>query len=107
MDAQPMYAGDLVKVAAGGPPIDGIVFDVLHGAKLVVAVRDPARGPVLRTFPRKALEERTEAGPDDRALQLLIRRMAPAARGAAGGRAGAGPGRGGYTRAAPHRTTGR
>jgi hypothetical protein len=107
MDSEAMQAGDRVKVATGGPVIDGIVFEVLHGPKVVVAVRDPARGPVLRTFPRRALEERAEAGPDDRALQLLIRRMTPAMRGAGAGRAGAGPGGGGHRRAAPHRTTGR
>jgi hypothetical protein len=102
-----MSAGDLVKVTTGGPPIDGIVVDPLTGSKVVVAVRDRVRGPVLRTVNRNALAERAEAGPDDRALQLLIRRTPPPTRGAVRGGAGGGGGRGGYTRAAPHRTTGK
>jgi hypothetical protein len=102
-----MSAGDLVKVTTGGPSIDGIIVDMLTGSKVVVAVRDRARGPVLRTVNRKALAERTEAGPDDRALELLIRRTPPPTRGAPRGGTGGGSGRGGHTRAAPHRTTGR
>jgi hypothetical protein len=100
-------ANDLVKVATGGPEIDGIIFDELSAAKVVVAVMDRGRGPVLRTVARDALAERTEAGPDDRALQLLIRRTPPAVRGAARGGTGAGPGTAGHTRAAMHRTTGK
>jgi hypothetical protein len=100
-------AGDLVKVATGGPQIDGIILNVLSDAKAVVAVIDRARGPVLRTVDRKALTERTEAGPDDAALQLLIRRTPPAARGVATGGSGAVSGRAGHTRAATHRPTGR
>jgi len=99
--------GDLVKVATGGPQIDGIVADTLSRSKVVVAVMDRVRGPVLRTVQRAALVERTEAGPGDRALGLLVRRTPPAARGAARGGAGAGSGRAGHTRAATHRTTGR
>jgi hypothetical protein len=102
-----MSAGDLVTVTTGHPPTDGIVVEPLTGAKVVVALRDPVRGPVLRTFNRKALAERTEAGPDDRALHLLIRRTHPPTRGVARGGAGGGSGRGGYTRAAPHRATGK
>jgi hypothetical protein len=100
-------AGDLVKVATGGPDIDGIVVDVLAGSKVVVAVMDRVRGPVLRTVPRKALAERAEAGAGDRALQLLARRTLPAARGGAPGAAGVAARRAGHTRAATHRTTGR
>ena len=100
-------ADDLVKVATGGPQIDGIIFNILSGSKAVVAVMDRGRGPVLRTVDRKALAERTEAGPDDRALRLLIRRTPPAARGAARGGAGAARERAGHTRAATHRPTGR
>jgi len=54
------------------------------------------------------LSERTEAGPDDRALSMLIRRTwkgkggAPAPGGAAATR-----GQDGHTRAAMHRTTGK
>ena len=85
-------AGDLVKVATGGPLIDGIVFDATGGAKVVVAVVDRQRGPVMRTFSAlDALTERTGEGPDDHALQLLIRRTPHGVRGAA--RAGAGPAR--------------
>jgi hypothetical protein len=102
-----MHAGDLVKVATGGPAVDGIVFDVLTGAKVVVAVKDRVRGPMMRTVPREALSERTDAGADDRALQLLIRRTPAPARGAARGGAGGGSGRAGHTRAATHRTTGK
>jgi hypothetical protein len=102
-----MSAGDLVTVATGGPAIDGIIFDVLPGSKVVVAVKDRVRGPVLRTVPREALAERAEAGPDDRALQLLIRRTPPPAHGAARGGSSGGQGRAGHTRAAMHRTTGK
>jgi len=100
-------AGDRVRVAAGGPDVDGIVVDVPSASKVVVAMMDRARGPVLRTVHRDALSERADAGPDDRALQLLVRRTPPAARGAARGGAGAGSGRAGHRRAATHRTTGR
>ena len=102
-----MSAGDLVKVTTGRQSTDGIVVETLTGDKVVVALRDPVRGPVLRTHNRKALAERTEAGPDDRALHLLVRRTHPSTRGAARGGTGPGGGRGGYTRAAPHRTTGK
>jgi len=104
---EPMSEGDLVKVTTGGPSLDGIIVDMLTGSKVVVAVRDRVRGPVLRTVNHKAVAARTEAGPDDRALQLLIRRTPPPTRGASRGGAGGGPGSSGHTRAAPHRTTGR
>lgn len=96
-----------MKVATGGPQIDGIVFDVQGGSKVVVAVMDRDRGPVLRTVALTALSERTEAGPDDRALELLMRRTPQAVRGAARGGAGAGQGRAGHARATMHRTTGK
>jgi hypothetical protein len=105
---EPMSAGDLVSVTNGGASTDGIVVDTLRGAKAVVALRDPVRGPVLRTVNRKSLTERAQAGPDDRALQLLIRRTPAHARAATRGGASSGTGRGGgYTRAAPHRATGK
>jgi hypothetical protein len=66
--------GALVKVAGGGPVLDGIVFDAPSRSKVVVAVVEPARGPVFRTVHPKTLTERTEEGPDDRALHLLSRR---------------------------------
>jgi hypothetical protein len=100
-------AGDLVKVATAGPQIDGIVFDVPSASKVVVALMDRRRGPVMRTVQRTALTDRAEEGPDDRALRLLVRRTPPAVHSTA--RTGSGPGRGraGYTRAAMHRTTGK
>jgi|SRR4051795_1932068 hypothetical protein len=101
------YAGELVKVTDGGPPVDGIVFDVPSRSKVIVAVVDPRRGPGFRTVHPKTLSERTEEGPDDRALLLLIRRTPSPARGAARGGTGAGPGRPGHRRAAMHRTTGK
>jgi hypothetical protein len=100
-------AGDLVRVGTEGPQIDGIVFDVPSASKVVVAVMDPSRGPVLRTVHRTALTNRAEAGPDDRALQLLIRRTAPAVRSAARGGAGPAQRRAGHTRGPAHRSTGR
>jgi hypothetical protein len=100
-------AGDLVKVATAGPQIDGIVFDLPSASKVVVAVMDRGRGPVMRTVLRSALTERAEAGPDDRALRLLVRRTPHAVH--AGARAGSGPAqrRAGHQRAAMHRTTGK
>jgi hypothetical protein len=100
-------AGDLVKVAVGRRETDGIVFDVPGGTKVIVALVDRERGPVMRTVELKDLTERTEAGPDDRALQMMIRRTPGGVRGTA--RAGSGPGqaRAGHKRAAMHRTTGK
>jgi hypothetical protein len=100
--------GALVKVAATGPELDGIVFDTPGGSKAVVAVVDPIRGPVFRTFSLSALTERDEDGRHDRALRLLIRRTPPPVPGAARG-GGSGPGgrSAGYKRGAAHRPTGR
>src|SRR4051812_28381084 len=99
--------GDLVRVATGGPDVDGIVFDVPSATKVVVAVVDPARGPVFRTVNPDTLSERTEEGPDDRALHLLIKRTPPPVHGAARGAASAGGRRAGHSRGATHRPTGR
>jgi hypothetical protein len=103
----PTMPGELVTVATGGPEIDGIVFDIPSRSKVVVAVVDPKRGPGFRTVNANALSERTEEGPDDRALQLLIRRTPSPARGGARGAPGAGPGQPAHRRAAMHRTTGK
>jgi hypothetical protein len=105
MDSFP--AGQLVRVAEDGPPRDGIIFDTPSAQKVVVAVMDRRRGPVFRTVHRRTLSDRTEAGPDDAALNRLIRRTPPPGR--RGARAGSGTGRGqdGHTRAAMHRTTGK
>jgi hypothetical protein len=99
--------GELVKVAAGGPKLDGIVFDTPSRTKVVVAVVDPAKGPAFRTVHPETLTERTEKSPDDRALRLLIRRTPAPNRGGARGGAGAESARAGHTRTAMHRTTGK
>jgi hypothetical protein len=99
--------GERVKVDAEGRVLDGIVFDTPSRSKVVVAVHDHARGPVFRTVALKTLTERTEEGPDDRALLLLIRRAARPVQGPARGGAGAGRGQSGYSRRAMHRTTGK
>ena len=98
--------GELVKVATGGPELDGIVFDQPSRTKVVVAVI-AAGHPAFRTFHPDALSEREEEGADDRALRLLIRRTPAPVRGAARGGSGTGRGRAGHTRAAMHRTTGK
>ena len=99
--------GDLVKVATRGPQLDGIAFDVASSSKVVVAVMDRERGPVLRSVDRAAVTERTDAGPDDAQLQLLIRRTPAAHRGGGHGGGPVGRGRAGHHRAAAHRTTGK
>src|SRR3954453_4824831 len=56
--------GGLVTVTEGeGRTLDGIVFQIAGPHKLVVAVPDPARGAVLRTFPDAAVTEREEPRP--------------------------------------------
>ena len=100
-------AGDLVRLAGGGPALDGIVFDTPSHAKVTVAVMDAHRGPVFRTVHPDVLSERSEEGPDDRALRLLLRRTPPPGRSEARGAGRGGRGRAGYTRSATHRSTGR
>jgi hypothetical protein len=99
--------GDLVRLAGGGPALDGIVFDTPSRSKVVVAVVDLARGPVFRTVHPETLTGREQEGSDDQALRLLIRRTPPpvhtAARGGVTGRKGSV----GFTRGAAHRPTGR
>jgi hypothetical protein len=104
---EPVSAGALVKVAGGGPVLDGIVFDTPSDSKAVVAVVDPVRGPVFRTVHPKTLSERSEDGSDDRALRLLIRRTPPPVHGAARGGSIAGHGSPGHARGTMHRTTGK
>lgn len=97
-----------MKVVGTGLALDGIVFDTPSDSKVVVAIMDPNRGPVLRTFPPSALTERTDDSEHDRALRLLIRRTPPPVHGAARGGGGGAPGRSaGYKRGAAHRPTGR
>ena len=106
---EPVSIGELVKVAGGGPERDGVVFDAPSKSKIVVAVVDPGRGPVLRTVHPKLVSERSEEGPDDRALHLLIRRTpTPPARGpSSGAMAAAGRRSAGHARGTMHRTTGK
>jgi hypothetical protein len=100
-------AGELVKVADGGPALDGIVFDTPSNSKVIVAVIDRARGPVFRTVHPSTLTTRTEESPDDRALRLLVRRTPPPVHGAGRAGRGGGQGRSGHPRGAAHRPTGR
>jgi hypothetical protein len=104
---EPLLAGTLVKLATGGPELDGIVFDTPSDQKAVVAVVDAKRGPMLRTVETKDLTEREEPGPQDGALHALIRRTPHTARGGKGGAASSVQGRPGHTRATGHRTTGK
>jgi hypothetical protein len=100
--------GELVTVAGKGGARDGIVFHVLSASKVVVALSDRTRGPILRTVHPSELTERADAGPHDQALRQLIRRTPSAARGGPRGGNGSGQGpRGGHTRAPTHRATGR
>jgi hypothetical protein len=104
---EPNSPSELVRVADGGPEIDGIVFEAPSKSKVVVAVMDPARGPVFRTVHPSTLSERTDDGPDDRALLLLIRRTWKPVGGAARAGGGVGRGRSAHTRGPMHRTTGK
>lgn len=99
--------GDLVTAGTGAAALPGIVFDTPSSAKVVVAVVDPVRGPVMRTFHPNALTARTDASPHDHALRLLVRRTPAPVRGAARGANPGGHGRAGHSRGAAHRTTGR
>jgi hypothetical protein len=99
--------GELVKVAGGGPELDGIVFDLPSRSKVVVAVVDPGRGPVFRAVNPSALSERTEEGADDHVLRLLVRRTPPPVHGAARGNTATGRGNRGFARGTMHRTTGK
>jgi hypothetical protein len=99
--------GELVKVLGGAPELDGIVFDTPSRTKVVVAVVDPSRGPVFRTVHPRELTERSEPGPSDQVLRLLIRRTPPPVHGASRGGTAAGRGNPGHARTAMHRTTGK
>jgi hypothetical protein len=99
--------GELVKIADGGPPLDGIVFDVPSRTKVVVAVVDPSRGPMFRTVNPSALSERADEAPADRALHMLIRRTPAPARGKANAGSSTGRGSRGHARGTMHRTTGK
>jgi hypothetical protein len=104
MTAQP---NDLVTVSGAGAPVDGIVFDQPSRSKVVVAVMESGRGPVFRTVNPQALTPRTDAGDDDAALRLLLKRTPSPVRGAARGATRGGQGRSGFQRGTAHRPTGR
>jgi hypothetical protein len=104
---KPPCAGELVTTGTGRAQLDAIVFDTPSRSKVVIAVVDAARGPVMRTVHPDTLSERTAEGPSDPALRRLARRTPLPVFGAARGGAGAGRGRSGHTRGAMHRTTGR
>lgn len=99
--------GELVKVADGGPQLDGIVFDIPSRTKVVVAVVDPGRGPVFRTVHPDTLSEREQEGAADRALHMLIRRTPTPGRGRSAAASGPGRGSRGHARGTMHRTTGK
>lgn len=105
MDAN---VGDLVKVASGGPVVDGVVFDVPSAKKVVVAVVDPTRGPGFRTVHPDTLSAREDESPADPPLQRLIKRTPSPGGRSAGRRAGGGArgGSSGHTRGADHRSNG-
>jgi hypothetical protein len=107
MEAEPTRVGDLVTVAPGGPPLDGIVFDLPGSDKAVVAVLDPTRGPALRTVPLAVLSERTADGAADAALRALIRRTPSPVTAAVRAAGSGGHGRAAHGRVAKHRTTGK
>jgi hypothetical protein len=100
-------SGERVHVALGGPDLDGIVFYLPSRSKVMVAIVDAARGPVMRAVPAAALTERTDDGPHDDVLRALVRRTPlPAGTTASGGDSSR-QGRSGHSRAAMHRTTGK
>src|SRR3954469_7754083 len=100
--------GGLVTVTEGeGRTRDGIVFQIAGPHKLVVAVPDPARGAVLRTFPDAAVTEREEPRPGDPALERLIPPPPATPRGGRHAGGAGGHGRAGYARGRAHRTTGK
>jgi len=96
-----------VSVEGAGPALDGIVFDTPSRLKVVVAVVDPVRGPVFSTVHPKALTERQNAGANDPALRLLVRRTPPPSHGAGRDGFAGRKGRAGFSRGAPHRPTGK
>ena len=99
--------GELVTVAGESGEHDGIVFHVPSRSKVVVAVPDPARGPVMRTVHPRTLAARSEVGAHDEALRRLIRRTPAVRRGDPRGPSGPGNGPRGHTRSPSHRPTGK
>ena len=99
--------GELVRVAEGGPTLDGIVFAIPSRTKVVVAVVDAKRGPVFRTVHPQVLSERAEESPVDHALHALMRRTPAPVHGTARGGANSGRESSGHSRGTMHRTTGK
>ena len=97
--------GQLVRVAAEGGGLDGVVARVVSLVKVEVAVEQDGSGPVFRTAHPKTLTPRGEPGPADDALRNLIHRAA--APGHSASRGGAARGQRAHTRGAAHRPTGR
>jgi hypothetical protein len=102
-----LQPNDLVTVSGAGPARDGIVFDTPSRSKVVVAVMESKRGPVFLTVHPAELTPRTEAGRNDPALRLLLRRTPSPSRGAARGGPLSGQSRSGFQRGTAHRSTGR
>ena len=96
-----------VAGTGAGPALDGLVFDTPSRLKVVVAVVDPVRGPVFNTVHPKALRERQTEGVNDQALRLLVRRTPQPVHAAARGGSEGRKGQAGFTRSAPHRSTGK
>lgn len=105
--AESIGVGDRVTVSGDGPVLDGIVFDLPSRSKAVVAVVDRKRGPGFRSVGLDALAARTEEGPNDHALQLLIRRTPGGGRSGGPARTGTTRGSSGFARPTSHRPTGR
>jgi hypothetical protein len=100
--------GELVRIAAGGPPLDGIVFDVPSHTKVIVAVVDRTKGPVFRTVDPSTVTAREAPGSQDAPLRALIRRTPlPNRSSGRGGESGGTGGAAGFKRGAAHRATGR
>jgi hypothetical protein len=97
--------GQLVRVAAEGGGLDGVVAHVARLVKVEVAVEQAGSGPVFRTAHPKTLTPRDQPGPADDALRSLIHRAAAAGHSGPG-RFSAWPAAGSH-RAAAHRPTGR
>jgi hypothetical protein len=102
-----LLEGELVTVAGEHGERDGIVVHVPSKSKVVVAVPDPERGAVMRTFHPRTLAARGAAGAHDEALRRLIRRTPSVGRGGPRGQNGPGRGSSGHTRSPAHRPTGK
>lgn len=105
--AESIAVGERVTVSGDGPALDGIVFELPSRSKAVVAVVDRKRGPVFRSVGVETLTARTDDGPNDHALRLLIRRTPGGGRSGGSARGGTTRGSAGFARPTAHRPTGR